>query len=69
MTSPIFRDCVKEASFEPGVGPWICAGADFPKVNGMVMKGDDLERKEDKQIDVLVVQGLKRRFGVSDEVL
>lgn len=39
MTSPISRDCVSEASFEPVVDPWICAGANLSNAGGMVMKG------------------------------
>lgn len=38
MTSLFSRDCVNKASFEPGVDPWICAGANFPKAGRMVMK-------------------------------
>ena len=38
ITSAFSRDCVNEASLESGVGPWICAGAKFPKACGMVMK-------------------------------
>ena len=38
MTSRISSGCVDDALFEPGVCPWICAGASFPKAGGMVMK-------------------------------
>ena len=38
ITSPTSRDGVSEASFEPGVDAWICAGASVSKAGGMVMK-------------------------------
>ena len=38
MTSRTSRACVNEASFEPGVDPWICAGATLSKVGESVMK-------------------------------
>lgn len=61
MASPVSRDCVNEASFEPDVDPWICAGANLPTAGGMVMKGrQPWARKGGKQVDLLMVCILRR---------
>ena len=39
MTSPVSRDCVKEASFGPDIDPSACAGANLPQADGVVIEG------------------------------